>query len=62
MMGNRIVWNVEVTEHLDYLLEDYIRLDSYKTKSEFIRGAVREKLQEETAILPRRKRDERSSR
>jgi Arc/MetJ-type ribon-helix-helix transcriptional regulator len=48
MLKRRIVWNLEVTEHLDAMLEDYIRLDSFKTKSEFIRGAVREKLEKES--------------
>jgi len=47
------VWHLEVTKHLDNMLEDYIKQDSFKTKSEFIRGAVREKLEDETAKFSR---------
>ena len=40
-------WNVPVPVHLDKLLVEYIDKDSYKTKSEFIRAAVRDKLEQE---------------
>lgn len=40
-------WNVPVTDHLDKLLEDYIACDAFKTKSEFIRTAVRDRLEQE---------------
>jgi len=44
---------LRVPIHLDRLLEKYIKLDAYKTKSEFIRAAVREKLKEEFERLKR---------
>jgi Arc/MetJ-type ribon-helix-helix transcriptional regulator len=31
------------------MLKEYLKLDSFKTKSEFIRNAVREKLEDELA-------------
>lgn len=40
-------WNVPVPEHLDIQLEEYISKDGFKTKSEFIRTAVRDRLEEE---------------
>ncbi len=46
-MSKRTVWVVEVTPHLNELLDNYIDEGSYKTKSEFIRVAVRDKLKEE---------------
>jgi len=49
MLKRRIVWHVVVTEHLDRMLKEYLKLDSFKTKSEFIRNAVREKLEDELA-------------
>lgn len=50
-MSKRILWSIEVTEHLNKQLEDYIELDSFKTKSEFIRTAVRDRLKEELENL-----------
>ena len=44
-------WNIPVPPHLDKQLEDYIEKDAYKTKSEFIRTAVRDRLQEEFSKL-----------
>jgi Arc/MetJ-type ribon-helix-helix transcriptional regulator len=44
-------WNVPVPDHLDQLLSDYIVRDAYKTKSEFIRTAVRDRLAKESAKL-----------
>lgn len=41
----RIIWHLEVPVHLDEQLEKYIALDAYKTKSEFIRCSVRERLE-----------------
>lgn len=46
-MSKRIMWTIEVPKHLDERLEDYIEKDAYKTKSEFIRTAVRDRLKEE---------------
>ena len=48
-MGKRTVWVVEVTPHLNDLLDHYIEGagSSYKTKSEFIRVAVRDRLNQE---------------
>ena len=50
-MSKRIMWTIEVTKHLDKQLEDYIEKDAYKTKSEFVRTAVRDRLKEENAQL-----------
>ena len=44
-------WNVPVPVHLDKLLVEYIDKDSYKTKSEFIRAAVRDRLEQENQKL-----------
>lgn len=52
-MSRRILWSIEVTEHLNKHLENYIEKDSFKTKSEFIRTAVRDRLREEEAALYR---------
>ena len=41
------IWHLQVSDHLNEQLEDYIELDSFSTKSEFIREAVRERLEEE---------------
>lgn len=46
-------WNIPVPDHLDKQLEDYIAKDAYKTKSEFVRNAVRDRLKEENAKLER---------
>lgn len=40
-------WNIPVPEHLDQQLEEYIAKDAFKTKSEFIRTAVRDRLEAE---------------
>jgi len=50
-MSKRILWSIEVTERLNKQLENYIEMDSFKTKSEFIRTAVRDRLEEERAKL-----------
>lgn len=47
MSGKRTVWHLEVTPHLNEQLEEYIAKDAYKTKSEFIRTAVRDRLKVE---------------
>ena len=44
-------WNIPVTEHLDKQLTEYIDKDAFKTKSEFIRTAVRDRLEEERKKL-----------
>ena len=54
MMPKRILWTIEVTRHLNELLESYIGEDAYKTKSEFIRVAVRDRLEREFEKLPRK--------
>ena len=46
-MSKRILWSVEVPGHLNDELEKYIEIDSFKTKSEFIRAAVRDRLVQE---------------
>ena len=40
-------WNIPVPEHLDKQLKEYIEKDAFKTKSEFIRTAVRDRLEKE---------------
>ncbi len=44
-------WNIPVPEHLDKLLEDYIEADSFASKSEFVRAAVRDRLEKENQKL-----------
>ncbi|MBT0159239.1 hypothetical protein G4O51_04560 [Candidatus Bathyarchaeota archaeon A05DMB-2] len=44
-------WNIPVPEHLDQQLEEYIAKDAFKTKSEFIRAAVRDRLEAERKKL-----------
>ena len=50
-MPKRILWSVPVTAHLNKSLEEYIALDSFTTKSEFIRTAVRDRLTKELQKL-----------
>jgi Arc/MetJ-type ribon-helix-helix transcriptional regulator len=50
-MPKRILWSVEDTNHLNKQLEGYIEKDAYKTKSEFIRTAVRDRLEKEMQKL-----------
>lgn len=52
-MSKRTMWTVEVPKPLDRLLENYIAKDAFKTKSEFIRTAVRDRLKEENERLER---------
>ena len=40
-------WNLKVPRYLDNNLEEYIEIDSFATKAEFIREAVRRTLEEE---------------
>jgi Arc/MetJ-type ribon-helix-helix transcriptional regulator len=44
-------WNIPVTDHLDKQLVEYIEKDAFSTKSEFIRTAVRDRLEEERKKL-----------
>ena len=46
-MTKRIIWHLEVTPSLNEQLETFIVKDSFTTKSEFIRAAVRDKLEHE---------------
>ena len=39
-------WNIPVTPTLDDALEKAVRLDTHSTKSDFVRDAVRRKLEE----------------
>jgi Arc/MetJ-type ribon-helix-helix transcriptional regulator len=39
-------WNVPVPRTLDDALEEAVRLDTHSTKSDFVRDAVRRKLEE----------------
>lgn len=47
MSRKRTVWHLEVPPHLNEQLEEYIEMDAYQTKSEFIRTAVRLLLEQE---------------
>ena len=47
----RILWSIRVTRHLNDLLDRYIEVDAYQTKSEFVRTAVRDRLREEMAKI-----------
>jgi len=49
--GRRILWSIRVTRHLNDLLDKYIEVDAYQTKSEFVRTAVRDRLREEMAKM-----------
>ena len=51
MRNNKPVWYLEVTPQLNKRLEDYIKTDSFTTKSEFIRCAVRDRLEYEEKKL-----------
>jgi len=53
-MRKRTVWHLEVPPHLDKQLENYILKDAFKTKSEFIRTAVRDRLEKEQEKLQRK--------
>lgn len=50
-MSKTLKWSVPVPKHLDQQLEEYIKKDTFKTKSEFIRTAVRDRLKEELERL-----------
>jgi len=50
-MSKRILWSIEVSKHLNKQLEDYIEKDAFKTKSEFVRTAVRDRLEQERRKL-----------
>jgi Arc/MetJ-type ribon-helix-helix transcriptional regulator len=45
IMPKRTVWHLEVSPQLNKKLENFIPKDVYRTKSEFIRAAVRDRLQ-----------------
>jgi len=57
-LSKRTVWHLEVPPHLDQLLVDYIEKDAFKTKSEFIRTAVRDRLAEERSRLSQEEREQ----
>jgi len=50
-MSKRTIWHLEVPPHLNKQLEEYIEKDAFKTKSEFIRTAVRDRLETERKKL-----------
>lgn len=49
--SRKVFWSVQVPELLNRKLDAYIDEDSFANKSEFIRAAVRDRLQEETERL-----------
>jgi Arc/MetJ-type ribon-helix-helix transcriptional regulator len=42
---NDTFWHIRVRKTLDKILEDFIEKDTHSNKSEFIRAAVRERLE-----------------
>ena len=54
-MKKCLKWSIPVTAGLDDKLNEFIKMDFFKTKSEFIRTAVRDRLEEELSknLLPR---------
>ena len=60
-MANTVHWNIPVSKVLDEALEEAVRKDTHSTKSDFVRDAVRRRL-EEMGFKPRvfstRRRDE----
>ena len=54
-MSKRIIWHLEVPSHLNKQLEEYIEKDAFSTKSEFIRAAVRDRLEQERKKLEAQK-------
>lgn len=46
-------WHIRVPGRLDTKLDDYIKQDSFATKAEFVREAVRDRLEIEKQKLER---------
>ena len=45
-MSNRVNWNIPVPKTLDDALEEAVRKDTHSTKSDFVRDAVRRRLED----------------
>ncbi len=45
------MWHIRVPERLDSRLDDYIKEDSFASKAEFVREAVRDRLEVEREKL-----------
>jgi len=45
------MWHIRFPDHLDTLLEKYIEMDSFASKAEFVREAVRDRLESEKRKL-----------
>jgi len=43
---DKTAWNIPVSRVLDEALEEAVRLDTHSTKADFVRDAVRRKLEE----------------
>ena len=48
------MWHIRVPDHLDSKLEEYIKQDSFASKAEFVREAVRDRLELEKEKLDKR--------
>lgn len=48
------MWHIRVPDHLDSILEEYIERDSFASKAEFVREAVRDRLELEKEKLEKR--------
>lgn len=49
-MGKETKWSIPVTEKLDAEVKAHIQNSSYKTKSEFVRTATRDRMREEDLL------------
>lgn len=45
-MNTRVNWNIPVPKTLDDALEEAVRKDTHSTKSDFVRDAVRRRLED----------------
>lgn len=50
-MSKRVFLHLEVSPRLNELLEEHLKQAAFKTKSSFIRTAVRDRLKEERNML-----------
>lgn len=52
------MWHIRVPDHLDSILEKYIEQDSFASKAEFVRVAVRDRLELEKEKMGRLEKGE----
>jgi Arc/MetJ-type ribon-helix-helix transcriptional regulator len=59
MSQNKTHWNIPVSKTLNDALEEAVQCDTHATKSDFVRDAVRRRLEQmgyNPQVFPRRKR------